>query len=871
MAKTVPVPERPAAIEDVWVPSVCDGCRSFCGIKAHRVNGVVVKLEGDAGNPANLGRMCAKGQAALMSAYDPSRPAVPLKRTNPQKGIGVDPKWVEISWDKALDTVAQRLRKIREEDSRKLLIHSFDRSVAKFVRTWANAFGTPNHHWGGYYCGNALHPSTYLTVATHQQEIDLDYCNYCVLIGNQMGFMAGVNPNSLSIKMAEARMRGMKVVVVDPVGTNASMKASEWVPIRPGTDAAFALALVNQLINELNLYDAPFLRARTNAAFLVGPDGYYGRDKASGKPLVWDPQAGAARPYDAGVAQPALEGEFVVDGVPCHTAFQLLKEHVRAYTPERAAQITTVPAETIRRIAQEYGTAACIGANITIEGMELPYRPAAAVFFRGAVAHKHGTHHGLAIQLLNMVVGNMFVVGGYRALNIVGPGWTGAGAREDYSGVSYFAAVKIPWGPGASADGYIMPIPPLGERQPYPPEEVHAPDDLGLLALYPVATNISPQVQLSILDPHKFTIPYETEMLIHCRANHMTTKATPELSAEALRRIPFQVSLGPELDETAEFADIFLPDRHALERLDPFPQSTNSNMAAATGFWYWTLRQPVKEALGQTRHWIEVLFELAERAGFLGDLNQVLNVALHLSPEHRLDLKQRYSLEQVGDRLAQTQFGPGHSLAWFKKEGYLKFKRRAIEAYPGPYIQGRHPVYFEHLKRLGEKVKAVADELEIPWDVSDYQPLPEWKPCPDYEASSPDYDLLAVNYKSPFHSLSVTAQNPWLNELSQHHAYVYKVMVNRDTAHRKGLKDGDLVEVESAGGKTRARVKVTECIHPEVVGLAGGFGNWARGRPVAQGQGPHFNSLIPLDTKRMDYVSTAVDACIRVKLTKVTP
>jgi len=832
---------------------------------------VVVKLEGDPDNPANMGKMCAKGQAALMAMYDPSRLTTPMKRTNPEKGLGVDPGWVPISWEEALDTISQRLRKIREEDPRKLLITSFDRAVLKFCRAWASAFGTPNYMWIGYYCGNALHPSTFLTVSTHQQEIDLDYCNYCLLIGNQMGFLAGVNPNSLTSKMADARLRGMKLVVVDPIGSTAAMKATEWVPIKPGTDAAFALALVNQLINELNLYDAEFLKERSNAPYLVGPQGYYVRDPATGKPLVWDASDGRAKPFDAPAGDPALEGEYTVEGVSCRPAFQRLKEHVKSYSPERASQITTVPAETIRRVAREFGEAANIGARIVVDGVELPYRPAAAVFFRGAIAHKHGSHHGLAVQLLNMVVGNMFVVGGYRALNIVGPNWTpDIGEIPDEPVAAFMSSPVAPWGPGAAPDGYIVPQGPMSERHPYPAQEVHAPEDLGLMDLYPVATNISPQVQLSILNPRRFALPYDIEMLIECRTNVMMSKAEPKLAAETLRRIPFIVHLGAELDETAEMADIVLPDPHTLERLDPFPQSTMSNMAAAYGYWYWTVRQPVREPPGQARHWIEVLFELAERVGFLRELNHAINITLKLEGPHRLEPTRRYTLEELGDRQAKSHFGEDKGLAWFKEKGHYKFKKKVAEAYPGPFIKARHPIYFEHLKTLGEKVKAVTEELEIPWDVSDYQPLPEWKPCPDYEPTSPEYDLLAANYKLPFHTFHFTAQNPWLTEISEHHPYAYKILMNRETARRKGLKDGDLVQVESAGGSTRGRLKLTECIHPEVVGIPGTFGSWAKGKPIARGKGPHFNSLIPLDPQRMDYVSTAVDACIRVKVTRVS-
>src|SRR3990172_6585941 len=93
--------------QDEWVPTVCYMCFNCCGIRVHRVDGVVVKIDGDPDHPHNYGKICAKGQAGIMNLYDPYRAKTPLKRTNPEKGVGIDPKWQEISWEEALDTVAK--------------------------------------------------------------------------------------------------------------------------------------------------------------------------------------------------------------------------------------------------------------------------------------------------------------------------------------------------------------------------------------------------------------------------------------------------------------------------------------------------------------------------------------------------------------------------------------------------------------------------------------------------------------------------------------------------------------------------------------------------------------------------------------------
>jgi len=82
---------KQAATEDVWIPSSCFMCFSNCGILAHRVNGVVTKIEGNPEHPYNQGKSCARSQAGLMKLYNPWRIKSPLKRTNPEKGRDVDP------------------------------------------------------------------------------------------------------------------------------------------------------------------------------------------------------------------------------------------------------------------------------------------------------------------------------------------------------------------------------------------------------------------------------------------------------------------------------------------------------------------------------------------------------------------------------------------------------------------------------------------------------------------------------------------------------------------------------------------------------------------------------------------------------------
>ena len=125
--------------------------------------------------------------------------------------------------------------------------------------------------------------------------------------------------------------------------------------------------------------------------------------------------------------------------------------------------------------------------------------------------------------------------------------------------------------------------------------------------------------------------------------------------------------------------------------------------------------------------------------------------------------------------------------------------------------------------------------------------------------------MKASNFRVPTHRQGHTAQNPWLCEVAELNPYAQKILINTQTAKRRGIRDKDKICVESAVGKVIGEAKVTECIHPEVVGLSGHFGSFAKGKPVAYGKGANFNKLVPYDT---DPITTGVDACVQVKVYK---
>jgi len=843
-------PMKGTQVEEV--PSFCIECYNNCPVTVRVENGVITKIEGNAKAPHTEGRLCPKGNAALMRVYDPNRLKVPLKRTNPEKGIGVDPKWQEISWDEALDTVTEKLKQQREANRRGLKMPSMELSRLSYFFCWGLAFGTTNIHLsagtgGGVQCGNAGHTlGTQLWGSFHDWP-EYKYTKYALFIGTNTGFESDRAIPVDAKRIADARVRGMKLVVVDPRFTHAAAKADEWVPIRPATDGAFALGIVNLLLNEYGIYDAEYLRRHTNAPYLVGPDGYCVRDPQTRKPLVWDSTDKQAKPYDffnddVAASRAALEGNYQVNGVACQPAFQLLKERVKEYTPEKVESITTVPQATLKRIAREFGENAQIGSTIEIEGQHWPLRGSMVVFYRGTQGHVHSTLTTLAIYALQMVVGAMGT-----------PGGTSASAAGGMLNVQQLAA-----GP----DG--TPTFDLHHLHPYSPP-AWPPTEYDLANYYPVdALSTSHLHYVAGADPAAWGL--DPTMMVFADCSNPVMGVGDRAMMEAYHRNAFVVVMEQYLSETAALADVVLPSDFQLER--------HGLVGIKAGLPYLGLQycQPAVQPPPGAREWTEVALELAERVGRIhgeGGFNHWVNLTFRLKPHYRLGLEERYTVPQVLERIAKNVIGDDgwHQLV---TQGFFARKAPAAERYM-PYGPARLALYNEYLKKTGEDLVVALrqcgayDRLKDDIDFTDYDALPAWKPGPIHGPSD-RYDMYAVNGKSVLFTFARSAFNPWLMEMAERDPYVLKVWINRATAHAKGIRDGQRIWVESAAGKVLGEAKVTEGVHPECLGIASTLGHWCD-HPIAQGKGTHFNTLIGLSLKNTDPIAGNMQgSAVRVRV-----
>jgi anaerobic selenocysteine-containing dehydrogenase len=857
--------ESTKAQSDEWIYGYCRMCQApQCGIRVKVDKGVVVKLEGNPDHPYNQGTLCPRGRSAIMNLYNPYRVKAPMKRTNPEKGPDNDPGWVEISWDEALATVADKLKPIMDSDPRGLAyLTGFGAYPDNNIVSWTafpTQFGTPNSiHTNGPLC--PVHYASMSTHGTFTDRVDLEYCDLLITVGSSVGVNWCDATNGVR-ELLNARERGMRFVAVDPrCGPEASL--DQWVPILPGTEIAFLMGILNVILNEIKVYDEEFLKNRTNGIYLTLPEGGYLRDPETNKPLVWDQLTSTAKEFDdPSLRYPSLEADFQVFGQKVKTAFTVLKETMASASPEWAEGISSVPAQTIRDLAKELVEKAKIGSVFTLDGYTFPYRPVAVWAKRGAVAKRGGNYLHMLDKLINIVLGAMDVPGAMQG---------------------DFAGPALAPGP----DGTLTPdkkLVPQAEEW-IGVEWAFPPNNLEMSEYYPNKHSLPHLAWRAILDPQKYHLDYDVKAMVVHGANPLINTANMEEPIAAFKKIPFIVSIAYHFDEPTQMADIVLPESSNLEKTVFMDVKTDGKSCSnkTRGLSGVNVRSAFVDPIYNSRQSEDVLIELADRLGFLPKLNGMLGGMLRISEEQKLQPPKRYSWVELVEKSLTSKFGPEHNLDYFRKTGFLINNLPLKETYnyfyfPGP--QTRIPIYFEHLWAMGERLREDLKKtnIEVPgWEgkmdilFDFYKPVPHWVDSHLFNAPA-EYDMFVVNWKIPFllFGLGSTIDNPWAQEIIRtFDPYTNVVCMNPKMAAQKGLKEKDRVEVVSQnGGKISGTLHLSELFHPQVVGIAGNFGRVSVGmNPIAQG-GLNYNQLLGTSEETIDPVIGAVDNSARILVRK---
>ncbi len=239
---------------DSVVKSHCRMCHGGCGVLVYVKDGKIAKIAGDPDCPINHGTLCSKGIGASQLVYHPDRLTYPVRRVG-SKGSG---KWERISWDEALDAIAEKILNYKESFGAESIVMGYGtgRENEAVIYRFANLLGSPNTLTAGHFCYGPRIATTIITCGTNP-IVDYENNPRCIMVwGNNLVIS---NPDCYKGEpFSTALDAGAKLIAVDPRLTRIAARADIWLPLRPGTDTALALGMCNVIVQE-ELYDKEFV------------------------------------------------------------------------------------------------------------------------------------------------------------------------------------------------------------------------------------------------------------------------------------------------------------------------------------------------------------------------------------------------------------------------------------------------------------------------------------------------------------------------------------------------------------------------------------------------------------------------------------
>jgi anaerobic selenocysteine-containing dehydrogenase len=829
------------------IHSVCQGCHGRCGLKAKVVDGVLVKIEGNPYHPCNLeqhllfatdpasvraaGRMCAKGLGGMQSLYDPYRIRQPLKRVG-ERGAG---QWEAISWEQAFSEIAAKVVPYRDlttpidpaspDLGKKVnqIVFSGGRNQQNAFTDvfWKNIVGTVNsrhdhtsicevsHHIAHeliYGWGDA---APFLTAGfPNHTKPDLANAEFVLWFGTDP-CSANFTFVAIARKFIEMAQRRGKFYVVDP-RCNVAASKGNWIPIKPGVDAALALGMARHIIDN-NLYNSAFLRRPhdgaanptselnvSDATLLVKLEGgrpaAFLRTREAGLAggtdaefVVWS--GGTARRFDTVDSADLLPGAVTVNGIACKTSFQLFVERVRERTIEQWSTICGVPVETIQKLARELAAAG---------------RKGCVTMYRGAVQHTNGTYTGMAILSLNTLMGNMNWKGGIAfgggsyssgsSQNVVPGGVTESGTqitrvKSKYESSSEFAR--------RSAAGQN----PYPARRPWFPLAGH----YNFQEIYPSIDDEYPYATKALF-LYWNGIPYSTP------AARTTFERVMRAKVGSDYKLPLVVAIDIAMGEATAWADYVLPDTTYLERWTVVGLTPTTITKASP------VRQPVVGRIDQvTGEYTGVLPNTKTLEDILIGLGNAMNAIDRTVPRPPWRNAWGYWGQAIKN-MSEGSGGPGVEAVLARGGRFEDY----TQAYDGERMRNRFAgrAYF-----FSEKLATKHDSMTGDWfdGMGKYEVIADivGRPIASRDASLP---LQLITYKMSWHSQMHTARYPWLVSVQAENF----VEMNPTDAEVRELRTGDRVRVVSASAPegVEGLVMVTGTVAPGVVAVSHHFGHW---------------------------------------------
>ncbi len=831
-----------------WIPSCCNACGGQCGILVHVVDGHAVKIDPNPWNPNNYSNIssdffadyspetgvrqgasiCPKGNAGLGGLYDPDRVREPMKRTNPRKGRDEDPGWVSLSWAQAIDEIAARLRPLREGGHpEELLWWSEDHSFTHVQADFCKLFGTPNYSNHSNLCDVARKASFKMAIGDDRPLADFIESKYILLFGwNPTSALKWIH---LARIITQGIERGARMVVVDPYMSDTAAKAHEWVPIRPATDGALALALGHVIVRD-KLYDEDFV-ANWTSGF---------------------------EEYSALVATAPPEWAEGITGIPAKTIERLAREF--ATTKPALADVWSGPGQHTNGVQGGRAIAllnALVGTWDRPGGMMIPERKGEKRFEQvpeAAFATKAKRFDGL--EDLPFGHGSGVYGRGFQRL------LDGSGPYQPKAGICVFQNLVMS-GPGSSTIEEA-----LGKLETFVVVDTHV-SETALLADY-----LLPGTHY--LERYDLTTHWVTWTAMGLRqpvvgASERQTAPWPYRGGifGQMAEYEFVAALGRKLGlktkDGIDFFSVGLGSKKPIDDLTAWYEEYLSTELKNGGPAV-TLDE-LKALPGAV--WVDPKGTRYEK------YNEPVKSKLVLDPDGRVfdkpltDTTRKQVGLMVGETLWTAPEAEG-GVAVGRLIGGGVFYTDGDKLLGGPKLEGTKPSqigyafggtdprrgFFTSSGKVEFATPGLAKKTDANGRAVDIVPAyrsRDWLP-------DAQYPLYLVNWKEASHTHTRSQNNPYLVALVPSNP----LAINDATAADLGIANGDEVVIESQYGSTRGVANVTQRIHPEVVGLQHGFGHWALGK-IAAGRGTAAGGLNHISYDPLSGQATHKEICVRVR------
>ena len=480
-------------------------------------------------------------------------------------------------------------------------------------------------------------------------------------------------------------------------------------------------------------------------------------------------------------------------GGKIHLGFKTLV--LQEYSPKQVSSLTGIPEETVVQIAREFSS----------------HRPSVAISGRGVGMRTNGTYAQMAIDSLNALVGSIDSRGGLLLQR------------------------KVPFQKWPSIQKDI--IAEKGLSQP----RIDGAGDMP----FPFAKDIL----YSLPEKIKKGEPYPIEVLFFYYTNPVFSLPEPEKFRNAIEKIPFIVSFSPFMDETTLLADLVLPDGTYLERWQ------DDYAEPGLGFPMFGLRSPaVDKFLYDVRNTGDVLIQIAKEMGGTvdksfpwKDFQEALKEAIKGVFESKRGSIQVKDFEGFWKVLIEQGgwWDPPYPFGELRKK--FQTPSGKFEFYSSAMEQGLREISMRSLKGLDQVLKELKVEARGEKTFLPHFEKPRWV------GDEKDYPFYLIDYKLMTTAEGRGANQPYLQEIFGPHLkekWDSWVEINPETAQKMGIKDGDLIWVESIAGKLKGKARLFPGTHPNCIHIPYGQGHKAYGR-WAKGRGINPNDLL---VREYDYL-----------------